>query len=322
MLVAVVDDRVESNNGVYKLLNRNKYKYASGWSKIAEAADLEALKLSLDTDLTLTIGTAISESGTVYTFTQGTNVIGSINIAKELVVTSGEIKTVIKDGVPYPEALVGDKYLELKIANQETPIYIPCKDLVDVYTTESDAEEVQLSIDAHNKISARLVDSGISTAKLKDGCVTNAKLDVELAKQIKKANLVAVDGTIALTTVEDETGIRVKLAADPSNLITATADGLHAQINAGSGLLKTNKDTLAVALADTTNGLVAVDGKLSIALATQTAAGALSAADKLKLDTLDTQIHEAVQTALQEELEESLAEHTDTHHSWGVFEEN
>ena len=58
-----------------------------------------------------------------YTFTQNGATVGSINLAKDLVVSGGEI--VEKAGV---------KYLSLSIANQEAPVEIPVADLVDVYT--------------------------------------------------------------------------------------------------------------------------------------------------------------------------------------------
>lgn len=56
-----------------------------------------------------------------------------IDIPKDLVVTSGEVKTVETPDDPYSGAIVGDLYLQLVIANQATPIYIPVKSLTDVY---------------------------------------------------------------------------------------------------------------------------------------------------------------------------------------------
>lgn len=58
----------------------------------------------------------------------------TIDIPKDLVVTSGEVKTVEEANVPYEGAVIGDLYLQLTIANQETPVYIPVKSLTDVYT--------------------------------------------------------------------------------------------------------------------------------------------------------------------------------------------
>lgn len=57
----------------------------------------------------------------------------SIDIPKDLVVTKGEVKEVEKENTPYEGASVGDLYLELSIANQGTPVYIPVKSLTDVY---------------------------------------------------------------------------------------------------------------------------------------------------------------------------------------------
>lgn len=53
----------------------------------------------------------------------------SIDIPKDLVVT----KEVEEENTPYEGASVGDLYLELSIANQGTPVYIPVKSLTDVY---------------------------------------------------------------------------------------------------------------------------------------------------------------------------------------------
>lgn len=64
----------------------------------------------------------------------GVKVGVSIDIPKELVVTSGEVKEVETQDDPYSGAQVGDLYLELTIANQSAPVYIPVKSLTDVYT--------------------------------------------------------------------------------------------------------------------------------------------------------------------------------------------
>lgn len=77
------------------------------------------------------------------------NTIGEIDIPKDFLVKRGEIKTVELDGVPYPEAEVGDKYLDFLINTQDTTsgtetdshIFIPVSDLIDIYTG-SDAIDV------------------------------------------------------------------------------------------------------------------------------------------------------------------------------------
>ena len=94
-----------------------------------------------------------------YIFKQLGSEIGRIDLAKELVVTSGSVKEVVENDVPYTGAVIGDKYIELVIANQDEPIYVPAKDLVDIYTAAEGAEEVQLSINGENVISAQLTQS-------------------------------------------------------------------------------------------------------------------------------------------------------------------
>ena len=90
-----------------------------------------------------------------HTLTQNGATICTIDIPKELVVEAGSVKTVTEEGKPYAEAKVGDKYIELVIANQEEPIYVPAKDLVDIYTG-SNGSEIVVSISDTNSISASL----------------------------------------------------------------------------------------------------------------------------------------------------------------------
>ena len=57
-----------------------------------------------------------------------------INIPKDMVVSKGEVQTVTVADEPYEGAQVGDKYIDLAIANATTDhLYIPVKDLVDMY---------------------------------------------------------------------------------------------------------------------------------------------------------------------------------------------
>lgn len=65
------------------------------------------------------------------------NALGvTIDIPKDMVVSKGEVKTVETTDQPYSGAVVGDKYIELTIANaSESHIWIPVKDLVDIYTS-------------------------------------------------------------------------------------------------------------------------------------------------------------------------------------------
>ena len=71
-----------------------------------------------------------------YIIKQGDVEVVTIDIPKDLVVQKGEVITAeTKDVNDYPQAnlIVGEKYIQLTIQNQEKPIFIAVKDLVDVY---------------------------------------------------------------------------------------------------------------------------------------------------------------------------------------------
>lgn len=80
----------------------------------------------------------------------GTETGVKINIPKDLVISSGSVQTVSSADIPYTGAAVGDKYLDI-VLNDSTQnhIYIPVKDLVDVYTSGNG-----ISIDTNNQVSA------------------------------------------------------------------------------------------------------------------------------------------------------------------------
>lgn len=65
----------------------------------------------------------------------GTNVGAAINIPKDMVVSSGSVETCVEADVPVEGLNVGDKYIDLVLANAESShVYIPVTDLVDKYT--------------------------------------------------------------------------------------------------------------------------------------------------------------------------------------------
>lgn len=97
------------------------------------------------------------------------NLVGKIDIPKDLVVTSGEI-------VVNPTGQPAGTYLKLTIANQTTPVYINVADLCDAYTAASGATQVQLAISNTNEISATLVAGGVGTTELANSAVTEGKI--------------------------------------------------------------------------------------------------------------------------------------------------
>lgn len=91
------------------------------------ATEAESAKISLNEASSAAYAKA-------YVIKQGTKEIGTINIPKDMVVSSGSLKTVASADNPYTGAKVGDKYIDLVIANATSEhIYIPVSDLIDTY---------------------------------------------------------------------------------------------------------------------------------------------------------------------------------------------
>jgi hypothetical protein len=146
-----------------------------------------------------------------YVISQYSQTIGKIDIPKDLVVTSGSV-------VVDPEGQAAGTYIKLVIANQTDPIYINVKDLVDIYTAQKNATQIQLAVSADNEISATIVagsvgttelaDSAVTSDKIADGNITLAKLSTSVQSSLSSANSaiqkvetgtsngsIAVDGT-------------------------------------------------------------------------------------------------------------------------------
>lgn len=122
-------------------------------------AALQEVGLSLTTAGAVTItpsdGAADSEVLKAYTFSQNGSTIGTINIPKDLVATSGEI--VNTDGT------TTGTFLKLVIANSD-PIYINVADLVE-YNGVADSDEIAFT-DANHQISGTIKAGSIAKTKL------------------------------------------------------------------------------------------------------------------------------------------------------------
>lgn len=156
----------------------------------------------------VTIDTSATTEGYLksYTIKQGENTVGVIDIPKDLVVTAGEV-------VVDPEGQTAGTYVKLTIANQETPIYINVADLVDVYTAQASATQIQLAISATNEISATIVagsvtatelaENSVTTVKIADANVTLAKLAQDVTDSIADAKKAGTDASNAVTALEN-----------------------------------------------------------------------------------------------------------------------
>lgn len=126
--------------------------------------DLDARKVDVSdlVDYEVTVTEQGEQDNTLksYVIAQGGLIIGTISIPKDLIVSSGSV--VVGDWINgvFTENTSGTgKAIKLIISNQSEPIYINVQDLVNVYTAQQGATEIQLAISNTNEISATLVKS-------------------------------------------------------------------------------------------------------------------------------------------------------------------
>ena len=167
-----------------------------------------------------------------YTFTQNNETIGTIDLAKDLVVTGGEI--VEKEGV---------KYLQLSIANQETPVEIAVSDLVDVYTGST-----YVTIGTDNTISVNfdVLDAALAAETTTIGAKIKANADA-IAQEVKDRTDAVKEVSDGLKAVTDD----YLKSADKTELSNAIAK----EVEDRTAAVKTVSDELANSL----NGVVAGD---------------------------------------------------------------
>lgn len=188
--------------------------------KAAVAAGGEAGVITIDTSTT-TEGSLKS-----YTVKQGGTTIATIDIPKDLVVTSG---TVVKD----PEGQEAGTYIKLVIANQAEPLFINVGTLVDIYNAKKNATQIQIAIDsATREISATIVAGSVGTTELADDAVTTVKIadaNVTLAKLATDVTA-AFDAAGAANTAETN----AKTYADGLNTaMDARMDAIEEKVGDG-----------------------------------------------------------------------------------------
>ena len=93
-------------------------------------------------------------AATYYLAKDGVQVGTKINTTLDQVLKSSAIYTVTEADKPYAGAVVGDKYVKFEFQNNDTPQYLPVKDLVDVYTGSASIE-----VSENNVISVKEVDA-------------------------------------------------------------------------------------------------------------------------------------------------------------------
>ena len=130
-----------------------------------EVSDREEAISALRTELTTALKVTLDVAGTptegylkTYELKQGGELVGKIDIPKDLVVKEGKLVHGYWSGDTFTENEEGpDTAIKLVIANQEDPIYINTKDLVDYYTAgnginiDNDHNVISIKYNAHSE---------------------------------------------------------------------------------------------------------------------------------------------------------------------------
>lgn len=182
------------------------------------------------TDYSLTVTNPASQTyAQVYEFKQLNKTIATINIPKDMVVSSGTVETKAESGA-WGEA---GTYLHLVLANAaNSSIYINVGDLIEYVSAGSgENDAIQISISADHKVSASVKNGSITLAMLASGVQTEInkahthanKAELDKIAVGDKAKWDAMQGN-AKTYTDNQ--IAEKIAAlDGSAIATAEADG-------------------------------------------------------------------------------------------------
>ena len=177
-----------------------------------------------------------------YTIKQGASgsqtTIGTIDIPRDLVVTSGSVVSGTWANDEFTEGSGDGKAVKLTIANQSDPVYINVADLCDVYTAQQSAAEVQLAISNANEISASIV----------TGSIAKTKLDASVQESLGKADTAvqsvaegAGNGTISVDGTDVSVhGLGTAAFLNASSLVQSVAEG------AGNGTISVDGTDVSV----------------------------------------------------------------------------
>lgn len=284
-------------------------------NSITSKADLRFAKIGDIVDYTITKQqTADTGYSATYQLFKGSTAVGDkINIPKDMVVSAGEVKTVTTANVPYEGAQVGDKYIDLTIANaQQDHIYIPVKDLVDVYTAGNGLSlsngEFSVVIDNTSANGLSVGASGVALA-----AATTTTAGAMSAADKTKLNGISTGATATSASADYNAGVKVAtITVDGTDTnvyvpaaTTSAAGTMSAEdkakldaadvtaYTAGNGINITSHAISAVVDSTNANGLSVGANGLALAAATTSTAGAMSATDKSKLDNADVTAYTA-----------------------------
>ena len=178
----------------------------------------------------------------------------AINIPKDMVVSGGEVKTVVTADSPYTGAAIGDKYIEITLANNDgTKLYIPANSLVEYVTGAAAADGIiTVSIDSSTHV---------ATATIADGSIPASKLATAVQTSLNNANSAlqasnitegSANGTISVGG--SDVAVHGLGAAAFANTTAFDASGAANEVYQAIIALTTNEIDAAIAAATPSQG--------------------------------------------------------------------
>lgn len=217
----------------------------------------------------ITISTATTTEGAAksYTVKQGDNTVGVIDIPKDMVVQSGEVVT-------NPEGQAAGTYIKLTLANATNDeIYVNVGTLVDIYTAQANATQIQLAINSTTReISATIVAgsvtatelaaNAVTTAKIANGNVTKAKLSTDVQASLDKADS-ALDDAKAYTDQQVEANkVLVEDVLDSDSEVNALSAKQGKNLNNQIGVVRNDLESTMTNVNTNYNSILALQEKV------------------------------------------------------------
>ena len=198
---------------------------------------------NLSTSSTVTLESVDETEGflKVYTIRQGDREVGTINIPKDLVVTSGSVVKGTWDGNTFTEEESGSgTALKLVIANQPNPVYINTLDLVKDHTAGngiaiSDTNVISVKKAEDSEGFLTVSESGVKLSGVQaaiDAAAASAKTKVEKKSDADKITLEsapAADGSVTYTIGQNDIASAALLGTKNDASTAETAFGYIAK---------------------------------------------------------------------------------------------
>lgn len=235
-------------------------------------------------------------SASYYLTKDGTKVGEYINIPKDMVVESGTVETCTVADVPVEGYKVGDKYIDLVIANASSShLYILVSDLIDIYTAGNGIDITS------NVVSVTL------TGYAKASTITDVSASDNLVTALGKLEAKADEKVVANAAITGAT--KTKITYDAKGLVTAGADLAESDIPS-LHLTKISDVTATAAEVNVLDGITATTAELNILDGVTADASEINILDGATVTTTELNYLDGVTSSVQDQLDDKVAKNT------------